>query len=377
MFIKISLICLTLFAALVQSKKECTLDCSHRPNKLVCGSDGVTYKSFCELQLKSCQNEDEEDDVIFECDGKCPCDPPEVVKMDTATVNKIQKARSLFQLQEHEREELNESRDYLSLSMANEGILEKHLVDSVIKEVQKQPKQECSTNEMAELPTRLIDWFHVLKINEKVKEMKDQRIEQEPVMHAEKFTDEKIRAMYSQLACTDQKDKEIEKAVCLKPVRWMFEHLDSNQDNALSSIELSEIEDIQNEHCIKPFLQSCDLDKDGKVELSEFCRCLCVTPPCTRLIKDIPVLMLRGVPTPMPGFFVPSCDDDGFFMPEQCNPRKECWCVDRNGGELLGSRKQKGVASCGAYNTDNPTRKLVPLDVKKENSLKKTLPADV
>jgi len=48
---------------------------------------------------------------------------------------------------------------------------------------------------MAELPTRLIDWFHVLRINEKVQEMKDQRIEQEPVMHEEKFTDEKIKAM--------------------------------------------------------------------------------------------------------------------------------------------------------------------------------------
>jgi Thyroglobulin type-1 repeat. len=56
--------------------------------------------------------------------------------------------------------------------------------------------------------------------------------------------------------------------------------------------------------------------------------------------------MLRGVPTPMPGFFVPRCDDDGFFMPQQCNPRKECWCVDRNGGEYSGSRVSKKSAVC-------------------------------
>ena len=54
---------------------------------------------------------------------------------------------------------------------------------------------ECKSSEMAELPARLIDWFHVLKVNEKVQEMKDQRIEQEPVMKEESFTDEKLRSM--------------------------------------------------------------------------------------------------------------------------------------------------------------------------------------
>jgi len=364
MIIKLALTCL-LFASIAQSKKACTLNCSHRPQKPVCGKDGVTYKSFCELQKTGCLQDKE---VEFDCDGTCPCDPPEVVKMDHETVDKIKEARARFQLQKHEDEELNESHNYLMLDLGLEEDLKKHM----IKEVnQRQEQKVCSRSEMAELPTRLIDWFHVLKINEKVQEMKDQRIEQEPVMHAEKFTDEKIRSMYSQLACSEQKDSEIEKAVCLKPVKWMFQHLDYNKDDSLSATELSEIEDIQSEHCIKPFLQSCDFNSDGKVELAEFCRCLCVTPPCTKLIKDVPVLMLRGVPTPMPGFFVPRCDDDGFFMPEQCNPRKECWCVDRNGGELLGSRKQKESATCGTFNTDNPSRRLLPLDVKKENGSKK------
>lgn len=357
--------CLT-FTTLVQShEEEFKLDCSNSPKKPVCASNGVTYDSYCEL-LKLQKSSDDEK-IQFECDGNCPCDPLEVVKMDQDTVGKIKKARALFQLAEHEKEELNHSEDYLSIQLVDEDEVQKHFIKEVSKNVQK---KECSASEMAELPTRLIDWFHVLRINEKVQEMKDQRIEQEPVMHAEKFTEEKIRAMYSQLACTKQDDKEIEKAVCLNPVKWMFNHLDGNNDDVLSALELSEIEDIQNEQCIKPFLQSCDQNGDGKVELSEFCKCLCVTPPCTRLIKDVPVLMLRGVPTPMPGFFVPRCDDDGFFMPEQCNPRKECWCVDRNGGELLNTRTDKGSASCGAYNTANPNKRLIPLDVRKENGVK-------
>lgn len=182
---------------------------------------------------------------------------------------------------------------------------------------------DCKASEMSELPARLIDWFHVLKVNEKVQEMKDQGIEQEAVMKEDSFSEEKLKSMckcvYSRnnfefyyflskptsfnlfklycfknrlinfelqfffkitdsvLACSDQNDKEIEKAICLKPVQWMFHHLDNNNDGHLSETELGEIEDIQNEQCIKPFLQSCDLDKDGRVELTEFCRCLCVS----------------------------------------------------------------------------------------------------
>lgn len=48
---------------------------------------------------------------------------------------------------------------------------------------------------MSELPSRLIDWFHVLKVNEKAKEMEDERMENEPVMIEEDFTNEKMRAM--------------------------------------------------------------------------------------------------------------------------------------------------------------------------------------
>ena len=53
----------------------------------------------------------------------------------------------------------------------------------------------CSTADMSELPARLIDWFHVLKTNEKAKEMEDQHMEGEPVMIEENFTNEKMRAM--------------------------------------------------------------------------------------------------------------------------------------------------------------------------------------
>lgn len=38
--------------------------------KQVCGGDGVTYSSFCELQKQECI---QDKDIKFECDGSCPC----------------------------------------------------------------------------------------------------------------------------------------------------------------------------------------------------------------------------------------------------------------------------------------------------------------
>ena len=78
----------------------------------------------------------------------------------------------------------------------------------------------------------------------------------------------------SKLSCQQQGGPTAE--VCLEPVRWMFNHLDSDGNGELSNMELYEIEEIHNEHCIKPFLKACDLDSNKKVILKEFCQCLCV-----------------------------------------------------------------------------------------------------
>lgn len=47
----------------------------------------------------------------------------------------------------------------------------------------------------------------------------------------------------------------------------------------------------------------------------------------------------------MPGRFIPSCDEDGYYRKQQCD-RGECWCVDQNGGEVAGSRI-RGKPDCG------------------------------
>ena len=68
-------------------------------------------------------------------------------------------------------------------------------------------------------------------------------------------------------------------------------------------------------------------------------------PPCTKAIEDIPTLLISGVPRPVPGFFVPKCNEDGFYLSKQCH-RNECFCVDRNGIEVAETRVNGTSLQC-------------------------------
>jgi len=46
---------------------------------------------------------------------------------------------------------------------------------------------------------------------------------------------------------------------------------------------------------------------------------------------------------PKEGVFVPECKPDGSYNPVQClRLEGPCWCVDKNGKEILGTRNEKG-----------------------------------
>ncbi|XP_059843800.1 thyroglobulin [Hypanus sabinus] len=45
--------------------------------------------------------------------------------------------------------------------------------------------------------------------------------------------------------------------------------------------------------------------------------------------------------------FTPSCDDNGNYLPIQCQKGGQCWCSDSNGEELLGTRQQDRKPNCG------------------------------
>lgn len=48
--------------------------------------------------------------------------------------------------------------------------------------------------------------------------------------------------------------------------------------------------------------------------------------------------------TPRDDQYVPQCDDLGRFTPLQCHGKSDfCWCVDRDGREVQGTRSQPGT----------------------------------
>lgn len=50
------------------------------------------------------------------------------------------------------------------------------------------------------------------------------------------------------------------------------------------------------------------------------------------------------------GAFIPRCTPDGQYKPVQCHARTgDCWCVDKSGRELLGSRRMAEKLDCSSF----------------------------
>ena len=57
--------------------------------------------------------------------------------------------------------------------------------------------------------------------------------------------------------------------------------------------------------------------------------------------------LIQVVPFVPPGAFIPRCNEEGYYKATQCHGSTgQCWCVDKYGNELAGSRKQ-GAVNCG------------------------------
>ncbi|XP_055524695.1 proteoglycan Cow isoform X2 [Wyeomyia smithii] len=170
---------------------------------------------------------------------------------------------------------------------------------------------ECKPQQLTAIGNRLLDWFSVI------------------------MADSKKRRQHQQ-----QKNKVHFPAACKLEARWMFGHLDLNNDGELSSQELYDLEHDQNERCIKPFIDTCDLDQDNTVDPREWCRCFEKTDrPCAavrrRLGND-----LSG------SGYAPDCDSQGFYKPTQCHQAVGvCWCVDEHGVEFANTRT-RGKPNC-------------------------------
>ncbi|CAJ1067344.1 testican-2-like isoform X2 [Xyrichtys novacula] len=192
--------------------------------------------------------------------------------------------------------------------------------------------ESCTGQDLADLGERLRDWFQLLQTN------------------AKQNNNSKPGARTTGAGTTSVLERSLV-ASCKDSIGWMFSKLDTNGDLYLDQAELAAINLDKYEVCIRPFFNSCDSYKDGKVSTAEWCLCFWrEKPPCLAELERIQVL--DGGKRKF-GRFIPSCDEDGYYRKQQCE-RGECWCVDQNGGEVAGSRI-RGKPDCDdemAYSGD-------------------------
>ncbi|XP_014678278.1 PREDICTED: testican-2-like [Priapulus caudatus] len=103
--------------------------------------------------------------------------------------------------------------------------------------------KECTDVEMRMMGDRMLDWFHVIMVDAK-------------------------RAGSNVTFI-----KEYWPRLCRKSAGWMFGNLDEDRDDTLSLSELASIENVEYEHCVKPFIDRCDTDMDAKLNREEWCKC--------------------------------------------------------------------------------------------------------
>lgn len=171
----------------------------------------------------------------------------------------------------------------------------------------------CTGQDLADLGDRLRDWFQLLQGNAKQ------------------------NSTASSLASSGSVVDRNLVATCKDSVGWMFSKLDTTSDFYLDQAELAAINLDKYEVCIRPFFNSCDSYRDGRVSMAEWCLCFWrEKPPCLAELQRIQ--MQEGAKRKL-GVHIPNCDEDGYYSKQQCDQQQgECWCVDQHGFELAGSR---------------------------------------
>ncbi|KAL3877226.1 hypothetical protein ACJMK2_034962 [Sinanodonta woodiana] len=206
--------------------------------------------------------------------------------------------------------------------------------------------KECTPSAMHEIRNRLNGWFVMLHTQKRIQHH----------LHKGKHPVDMIATVKHHRAprsATLHEAIETERhghCKCSKSVMWEFRHLDEDQDNHLSNSELRVIEENHNEACIRPFLDSIDLNKDKKLIKQEWCCALAdIVPPCYEKLRNIDVKAGKE--------WIPHCDSEGYYQREQCDDRNgDCWCVDLNGNEIHSTRKH-GNAHCGHFDPLGNKRK--------------------
>ncbi|GAB6028156.1 hypothetical protein CHUAL_002366 [Chamberlinius hualienensis] len=320
----------------------CTQCPVSKPN-FICGSDNNTYSSMCRLNYHNCVHSLK---VIVQCSGFCPCQGEkskheQKVAMANHRWNQfVSKYKSTAEKLGHRNSLNGDGQNEASSSsiikdksfqkpwQKDKKLLHVEVPDdkqkqqghnSVLKEKIPSPglkEKQCSQKDLDVMGNRLLDWFSVVMADAKRNKSR--------------------RRSYGLSPATFP-------GYCSQEVKWMFFHMDQNSDAYLSLKELYDLEHESHEHCLRPFLEHCDINRDMLVSSQEWCKCFDKSEkPCTSSRNR--ARLNSGV-----GTYIPDCDEVGYFKQNQCHASTgQCWCVDKHGVEYPNSR-MKGKPDCDKF----------------------------
>ncbi|KFM76800.1 hypothetical protein X975_21642, partial [Stegodyphus mimosarum] len=309
-----------------ESQNPC-IPCPVLKPEFVCGSDNHTYSSVCRLEFRNCMHKAS---VTVNCKGFCPCKSiksdidknkewqmkdrwnrymnkyQNTIKKPSSIHKSTKKSHSVSQLTETSKTQINKD-----VTTASTDTMQKPSKQNAKIVATPIVEKSCNENELKAMGDRLLDWFSVV--------MADHRRGQS-------------RRRSFRLSHTQLPD-------CKPEVSWMFQHLDTDGDLKLSLQELYDLENDDQEHCLRPYLLDCDVERDLVLSPYEWCSCFDKSQrPCAAA--------LRRTPQGLVGGYTPLCDGDGYYVPTQCHLGSgTCWCVDRHGVEFTNTRR-RGRPDC-------------------------------
>lgn len=386
---------------------SCTVDCSQAEGDYVCGTDGVTYASRCELQrAKQCDNKRANGSRIkVRSKGRCPG--------DTDVVSKC------FQEREEARKAARrDSSDVLIPSCNDDGTYNEvqcHVATQYCWCVTKDGRHIPGTSVQERRPRCKGGRRRKRKgrNSKKKKKRKACTSKERQMFNSELvrvFREEYDRALTAggpdageDAAPTDD-DVSIEKKIVI----WKFSQLDSNADGVLSFKEIRSFRRmvkklIKPRRCAKRFHRYCDKDNDRKIQKTEWTLCLGVDikhghdpdapqdkpprndpllrsiPPALRPPSEMPPLNSHPVSAshngrknrtettgnrncqeerqaalahareePTANIYIPRCQSSGLWRQAQCHEATQyCWCVSEDTGvPIPGTSTYKVEPNC-------------------------------
>ncbi|XP_006814758.1 SPARC-related modular calcium-binding protein 1-like isoform X1 [Saccoglossus kowalevskii] len=403
---------------------ECNEDCSTVVQRAVCGSDGRTYGSRCELMRARCRGSTAEIQHKGVCQESSRCEAERKYNQEQANQGR---QAGLFIPECTEEGSFREVQCYASTGycwcVTDQG---KPIPGSSVRYQQphcnaddsrpnsRQGKSAhrnkgCSQSERQVFNNNLISIFkdEYARLPTKPPAANDEEYEGNPSLQALSAIDEHVDSVNQNV------------------IDWKFSELDTNADSELDKKELKTITKmikkiVEPRTCARNFAKYCDLDQDGSITNGEWAVCLGVDnkgvitepqpvpseiPPeieepetKPERISDEPTLVDRQTPqvplipikehscqidrqvalaeaetAPDADIFIPECTSDGKFRAAQCHAATQyCWCVLVDTGRPIpGTSTQYEMPECGTSNTPKvPDRDMkgCPTD-KKERFL--------